>query len=215
MSMYMSANDNEAGRWPPKRCEMPSLSNLSSTLTIDYLLNYTFGNAGLQIVGPGGYQFLNLIRLVDKTLLEYEQAREYLQRYVDSHNKTSLFMRCVDHMENCVDSLNRVFLHLDGLRTSLHREQSHTSEPLPQINREDLPSTTNRKRINDIRDAIQHMDDRISKGRAGKDIAPIGLNVKSDSIELDNEEIYFVELAQWIEQVYAVTERLVGYAPTP
>lgn len=48
------------------------------------------------------------------------------------------------------------------------------------------------------------MDDRISKGRAGADIAPIGLNVKSDSIELDNEEIYFADLAHWVRQVYEV-----------
>jgi hypothetical protein len=39
---------------------------------------------------------------------------------VDSRNKTSLYMRCVGHMENCVDSLNRVFSHLVQLRTSLH-----------------------------------------------------------------------------------------------
>jgi hypothetical protein len=193
---------------------MPDLSNLSATLTIDHSLNLVFGGAGLQMHGPGQAQFLNLVRLVDKTILEYENARQYLQRYVDSHNKLRLFMRCVDHMENCVDSLNRAFSHLEGLRTSLHREQSRSSEPLPQITREDIPSSTARKRINDIRDAMQHMDDRISKGRAGRDIAPIGLNVKSDSIELDNEEIYFVELVHWIEQIYAVTERLVGYTPT-
>jgi hypothetical protein len=190
---------------------MPDLSNLSGTLAIDHMLNWTLRGVGLQMEGPGQAQFLNLVRLVDKTLLEYESARQYLQQYVDSRNKTSLYMRCVGHMENCVDSLNRVFSHLVRLRTSLHREQSHTSEPLPQIVREVIPSRTDRKRINDIRDAIQHMDDRIRKNRAGRDIAPIGLLVKSDSIELDGREITFIELADWIQQVYTVTERLVGY----
>ena len=204
-------NGSESGRWPPRRCEMPDLSNLSGKLTIDYFLNYAFGNTGLQMSGPGQAQFLNFIRLVDKTLLEYEQARLDLQSYVDSDNRTSLFMRCVDHMENCVDSLHRSFLHLNGLRTSIYRERQHTNEPLPDIDRDELPTSSDRKRIDNIRDAMQHMDDRISKGRAGADIAPIGLNVKSDSVELDHEEIYYAELALWIQQIYRVAEQLTNY----
>jgi hypothetical protein len=208
----MNVYDNDQlGRWPPERCDMPDLSDLHGNLTFDYFLNRYFRRAGLQMEGSGQAQFLNLVRLVDKTLLEYESARQYLQQYVDSDNRTSLFMRCVDHMENCIDSLNRAFAHLEGLKTSLHYERSRTSQPMPQIDRQEIPSARNKKRINDIRDAIQHMDDRISKGRAGADTAPIGLNVKSDSIELDNEEIYFDELAHWVRQVYAVTERLAGY----
>src|SRR5215208_6871858 len=154
-------NGSESGRWPPRRCEMPDLSNLSGKLTIDYFLNYAFGNTELQMSGPGQAQFLNFIRLVDKTLLEYEPARFDLQNYVNSDNRTSLFMRCVDHMENCVDSLHRSFLHLDGLRTSIYRERQRTNEPLPDIHRDELPKSSNRKRIDNIRDAIQHMDDRI------------------------------------------------------
>jgi hypothetical protein len=204
-------NGSESGRWPPRRCEMPDLSNLSGKLTIDYFLNYAFGNTELQMSGPGQAQFLNFIRLVDKTLLEYEPARFDLQNYVNSDNRTSLFMRCVDHMENCVDSLHRSFLHLDGLRTSIYRERQRTNEPLPDIHRDELPKSSNRKRIDNIRDAIQHMDDRISKGRAGADIAPIGLNVKSDSVELDHEEIYYAELALWIQQIYRVAEQLTNY----
>jgi hypothetical protein len=204
-------NGSESGRWPPRRCEMPDLSNLSGKLTIDYFLNYAFGNTELQMSGPGQAQFLNFIRLVDKTLLEYEPARFDLQNYVNSDNRTSLFMRCVDHMENCVDSLHRSFLHLDGLRTSIYRERQRTNEPLPDIHRDELPKSSNRKRIDNIRDAIQHMDDRISKGRAGADIAPIGLNVKSDSVELDHEEIYYAELALWIQQIYGVAEQLTNY----
>jgi hypothetical protein len=204
-------NGSESGRWPPRRCEMPDLSNLSGKLTIDYFLNYAFGNTGLQMSGPGQAQFLNFIRLVDKTLLEYEPARFDLQNYVNSDNRTSLFMRCVDHMENCVDSLHRSFLHLDGLRTSIYRERQRTNEPLPDIHRDELPKSSNRRRIDNIRDAIQHMDDRISKGRAGADIAPIGLNVKSDSVELDHEEIYYAELALWIQQIYRVAEQLTNY----
>jgi uncharacterized protein Yka (UPF0111/DUF47 family) len=79
------------------------------------MMNYTFGRTGLQLKGIGDYQFLNLVRVFDKTLTEYEQAREYLQRYVDSNKKMSSFLRCVGHMENCVDSLHRSFLHMEGL----------------------------------------------------------------------------------------------------
>jgi hypothetical protein len=192
---------------------MPDLSNLSGKLTIDYFLNYAFGNTGLQIDGPGEYQFLNLIRLVDKTLLEYEQARKHLQQYVDSGNQTSLFMRCVGHMENCIDSLHRSLLHMEGLKVSLHKVRERANESLPQVAREELPKKSDRNRVKRIRHAIQHMDERIARGKAGADIAPIGLNVKSDSVELDHEEIYFTELASWIQQIYKVAVRLVRYEP--
>ncbi len=102
---------------------------------------------------------------------------------------------------------------MEGLKVSLHKERERTNEPLPLIAREELPKKRDRDRIMRIRHAIQHMDDRISQGRAGADIAPIGLNVKSDSIELDHEEICFAELASWIQQIYRVVERLVAYTP--
>jgi hypothetical protein len=202
---------NQSGRWPPKLCEMPDVSNLTATLMVSYLQNRTLGGTGLQMGGSGQYQFLNLIRLIDKTLLAYEEARHYLQRYVASHNKTSLFMRYVNHMETCVDSLHRVFLHLEGLKASMHERRKLTNEPLPQIRREELPSKSARKRISRIRHAIQHMDERISRSEAGAEIAPIGLNVKSDSIELDHEEIYYAELACWIRQTYKVAEQLTTH----
>ena len=96
----------------------------------------------------------------------------------------------------------------------MYTERKRTNEPLPHIAREELPKHKDRQRIRRIRRAIQHMDDLISKGLAGRDISPIGLIVKSDSIELDNEEISFEELASWIQQIYRVVERLVAYTPT-
>lgn len=210
----MSAdNDNESGRWPPKRCEMPDLPDLHGKFTLGYFLNREFRNTGLQIDGPGQMQFLNFIRLLDKTLIEYRQAREHLQQYVGSDSKLSQFFRCTDHMENCVDSLHRTFLHLEGLKASLHKEQERPNKPLPQINRDDLPKGKDRNRIRSIRRAIQHMDRDISRGKVGEGVAPIGLNVKSDSIELDHKIIYFTELAEWIRQTCVVAEQLIDYAP--
>ncbi len=194
---------------------MPALSNLHSNLTLDRVLNWWFRGVGLQMEGPGQAQYLNLVRLVDKTVREYEHARQYFQEYVGSGNKTSLFMRCVDHMENCIDSLHRVFLHLEGLKASLYLEQqSCTDNPVPHISRKTIPNKSAQRRVKRIRRAMQHMDERISQGRAGRDKAPIGLLTKSDSIELDEEEIYFTELASWIEQLYKATEQLVNYAPS-
>jgi hypothetical protein len=204
----------QAGRWPPKRCDMPDLSNLSGKLTVSYFLNRTLGGSGLAIEGSGQAFFLNLVRLVDKTVIEYEYARQYLQRYVNSNNKTSLLLRCVGHMETCVDTLNRVFLHLRRLRTALCKEQSRTGEALPEIDRRQIPKGPDMDRVRDVRNAVQHMDDRITKGEAGEGKAPIGLMVKSDSIEIANREIYFAELALWIEQVYRATKRLTSYEPS-
>jgi len=59
------------------------------------------------------------------------------------------------------------------------------------------------------------MDDDISKGKAGRDLAPIGLIVNSDSIELGGMEISHEDLASWIKQVYKATQRLIEYESLP
>jgi hypothetical protein len=168
----------------------------------------------LQVSSQGQAYFLNVTRLVDKTLREYEQARVHLQRYINSNNKTSLFFRCVDHMENCVDSLHRVFQHMKKLRHQLRTLEDQTDQQVPRIGRNELPRSQDQDRIRRIRRAIQHIDKDIEMRSAGENIAPIGLIVKSDSIELDSEEIYFGELASWIEQVCKLTRRLIEYVPS-
>ena len=213
----MSGDNTQGGRWPPKRCDMPNLSGFSSNLTVEYFANRTLRNVGLEIPFPGRAFFLNLTRLADKTLYEYEEARKYLQRYVHSGNETTLFFRCVGHMENCVDSLHRIFQHTNRLQHHLHtlEEENHTGHPAPIISRNELPKSKDRARVAKIRRAIQHMDDDISKEKAGRNLAPIGLIVNSDSIELGGTEISHEDLASWIKQVHKATQRLIEYDSLP
>jgi hypothetical protein len=193
---------------------MPDLSHLNNYLIGSYFLNRVLGGAGFQTPDRSRAFFLNLVRLTDKTLGEYEETRTHLQRYVDSPNKTSLLLKCTGHMENCIDSLHRLFKHASKLRNRLHTLEKETGQPVPKLDWKKLPKKKETDRIEHIRHAIQHMDDRISEGKAGEGISYIGLHVMSDSIELEDEIIYHRELAAWTQQVHKVAEQLVAYVPT-
>ena len=67
-------------------------------------------------------------------------------------------------------------------------------------------------RMDNIRNAIEHIEGRI---RAGQLIESdtIALTVKSDSIEFGGEEFYFTELAEWIRQLDALTGHLASSLP--
>jgi len=61
-----------------------------------------------------------------------------------------------------------------------------------------------------FRNAIEHLDDGILKGNIPNG-SPIALLVKSDSIELTGNEIYFADLAKWIQELHKLATDLVNY----
>jgi hypothetical protein len=184
---------------------MPDLSKLDSKNILNLMLNRWLGGQGLQ-ADPGRMYLSNLARLIDKALREYEDARSFLNQYVNSGNKTSLLFRCVYHMENCVEALHRAVLHAEKLR----RDAS-----TPKISKTVLPTPNAQTRLRNTRHAMLHVDEWIHKGKAGPGRSPIGLLVKSDSIQCGCEEIYFNELAEWITQVQEVTVQLIAHSPSP
>jgi hypothetical protein len=192
---------------------MPDLSSLSDNLVGTYFFNRIFRDKGFEPSdGRGRAFFITLIRLVGKTLHEYEEARKHLQDYVDCRKK-SLLLRCADHMETCIDSLHRLFKYAATLRDRLRTLRKKTGQPVPPIDWGKVPKKREMKRVKEIRSAIRHMDKEMIEGRVGPGAGPIGLRVMSDSIELDAQVIYYSELASWIRQVREVAEQLVTYNP--
>ncbi len=69
-------------------------------------------------------------------------------------------------------------------------------------------------RIVTIRDAIEHIEEKIARGEV-VDGDTIALAVKSDSIEFRGEEIYFTELAEWIRELDDLARQLSPPPPVP
>lgn len=99
----------EVRDWPPTENRMPSLAHFDSKNVLNVVLNSLVGGRGVQGI-PGRPLMVHLARLMDKTILSYEEARRELDRYVtaprDRHLLSPL-LRAQDHLETCIDALCR------------------------------------------------------------------------------------------------------------
>ena len=91
---------------------------------------------------------MNLVRLTDKALREYEQAREMLLAFTRDQNRISNYFRAIDHLENCVSATHRASLQAEVVRPRLGRSLALTGHQ--------------KDRLVEIRDVIEHMDDRLT-----------------------------------------------------
>lgn len=149
-----------------------------------------------------------LVRMTDKSVLEYEQARACLTEYVDerllpSPGREGVFhvsplIHACDHLENCVDSLKRAYRFAEALlRSPVARN----------LTKSDLPREADRVRVTRLRDRIQHNDEVILNGEPGD---PIGIRVHGDSVDMGDDSISYVELARWLERMSQLSAKLVS-----
>ena len=185
------------GRWPPKRCEMPDLSGESDKKILGHLLNVIFRGGGPKDWQADAFSH-NFVRLCDLATHEYELAREALVEQVNTPNNVmSPLFRAVGHFEQCFSALQRALLFA-------HHKKG------PKLPHSDVLSKRVRKRLRNIRNAIEHTDRDLRKGRISEN-KQIMLIVKSDSVELGGNEIYYNELAEWIRSLNKLAEFVVSY----
>ena len=145
--------------------EMPDLSSINNPVMTDVSLGIIIGKWSLRNDQVWLYSH-NLIRIIDKAIFEYEEARKsYLEQLEILRNgglPLSALYRSIAHLETCIDSVRRALRFIDRLK-------SHKGEP--------VISRTTRRIINsyakisvDIRDAVEHMDEMIADGRFVKGI---------------------------------------------
>lgn len=177
---------------------MPSLAELEASLRGKRLLGRILGvhgppsQRGLQIAD--GY-----VRLVEKTLIEYESARKEMISFM-SDGKLDSYFRAQDHIETCLQSLHRAIIYLDRLRRmGLRRADGVPFVPKPrdlQVLNEGV-----RSRVRDIRDACEHLDEDIINGRIPKD-AEVAIHLGWECAKLADYEICYEEISKWITQLH-------------
>lgn len=183
----------------PDRYEMPDLSGLFPKNSLNIILLALIGQEPITSL-LGRPRWINLVRLTDKAINEFEAARACLDEFAREHRhgRWSPLFRAIDHLENCVTATHRAFLWADALRRD---------PDVPKLDRDAFPRTYEIDRLNKLRDAIEHADEELKKGSLTPGIANI-LAPDEHGIELGAARVEFADLARWIEKAYGLVQAL-------
>ncbi len=184
--------------------QMPDLSGLGSLLILSRMINLVFRSAAVR-KHPDAPLVKHLVRLADKTTLEYEYARAELAK-CRAKRAFGHFFRAVGHFENCVLTLNRA---LNFARRIRGRGLTHTDGTVlvPRGRDLELLSAATVKRVRQLRHAIEHIDEHVLNGSAPVGV-PVAIQPMEDRIVLEEFEISYVDLARWVTQLHGLGARV-------
>lgn len=188
----------------PSECKMPDLSGL------DYLMNRliiqeNFGKPGLS-QKTRSYR-INFVRLVDRALEEYHEARKLILAQIAEMNRSPkemsrdgrilYLLKFPDHIETCINAVRRLYKLLE--RINAEKE----SLGLPRELRRQVE--TEKGTIVKIRGAIEHVDELIQKDEiaVGKPIMAAG-SENWDAVVVADEEIKFEDLAMVLRKMHEI-----------
>ena len=206
MTKSRKKNGRDGKKWPPFKSEMQDLSNLKTTHALSLSMRLAFPNKERSVY-PARNLHVCFVRLVDKTIIEYESARYELERYVNNTipiRPLTALLRAGAHFENCITSLHRSCRFLEQIK------RDKRSPGLPSNLESILRSA---KRIADFRNGIQHMEEDVLKGNLGPG-GRFGIKVNSDSIECRSYSIQHDELGTWIKKLHGYAKKITYYYST-
>jgi len=155
----------------------------------------------------------NFIRLVDKALWEYHEAREAILAEIAEINRSPeemsrdgrniYILTFTDHIENCINAVRRLYKLLERIKAEKQ------SPGLPRELRRQVE--TREETIVRIRGAIEHMDELILKGEAGagKPIMAAG-SENWDAVVVSSYELKFEELAMVLRTMHEIALYLLA-----
>lgn len=194
----------------PSKCKMPDLSSLDSPLMNRLIVQLLVGEHGLS--RKVRLYRRNFVRLIDKALREYHNAREAILAQVAEANRPTKEMiedgrgiyiiGFTDHIENCINAVRRLYGLLDRIKSEKE------SPGLPRELRR-LVETQSKSMI-DIRDAVEHLDERIQKDEVapGRPIM-LAVNKIEDGVVVADYEIKFRELALVLEKMNEIAQYIL------
>ena len=113
------------------------------------------------------------------------------------HGRYIFMFEFTDHIENCINAASRLYKLLDRIKSE------KKSLALPRELRRLVE--TKIESVKDVRDAVEHMDERIQKDEIapGKPIM-LSVSKNADGVIVSNHEIKFQELAMVIEKMHEI-----------
>lgn len=189
---------------------MPDLSELERS---GMLPRFAFWNAVFDLAvadHDASANLRNLVRLVDKAIVEYEHARGSYTRFAGKETAelrlAQEVLRAANHVESCFNALHR------AVETA--RVLQRIGAPL-RIKKAELPSRNDSDRIRDFRNATEHAREWFGDGRLPEGQV-IMIRAWPEGLEFGGDEIPYDEIAGWLRQMHELCERLsdmVGQVP--
>jgi hypothetical protein len=186
---------------------IPDLSDISSRST-SLAMRRIFTSSGPKRREPYAL-VMNFVRLVDLAVNEYKSGRLAILEFANGNEALRLgsAIRSSAHFEVCIDALKRAINHLKAIRGNPTVSQN-LKDLLPR--RIGLISGKVESKVTDMRDAIQHLERDIQKGKIieGQSLA---LQPTRDDLQLGSLNLRYVELAEWITEAHTLSGTLIGY----
>ena len=190
----------------PTECKMPDLSGLDP-LTNRLIVQVMTGDP--DVSRKAALYRRNFVRLVDKALREYHEARQAIlaqiaeakrpAKEMEKHGRQLFVFQFTDPIETCINATARLFRLLERIKSEKQ------SPALPRELRRLLE--TKSESIADVRDAVEHMDslirnDEIAPGK------PVMMTVseKDDAVIVSSYEIEFEELAMGLQKMHEIAQ---------
>lgn len=190
--------------------DLSGLKKLQPTL----MLNLVFAGGDRNISRRTALNRRIYIRLLDKAVDEYTQARELIvaqiaegQRSVEEMTQTGRYiymLKFVDHMENCISTVRRI------LRFVVALKGNQDGLAFPRTVRRNIESLTTS--IVGVRNIIEHMDEQIQNDVI-QDDEPIMLKITGaqDEIGIAGQSLKFSTLSSLIEQLHVLGQNMAAW----
>jgi len=197
----------------PTELRMEDLSGLEK-LQPTLILNLVFAQGDKEISRRTALNRRLYIRLLDKTVDEYKEARELIvaqiaegQRNAEEmmRNERYLYMlKFVDHMENCISSVRRILRFLDNLKGN------QDGLGFSRTVRKHIESLTTP--IIDVRNIIEHMDERIQNDII-QESEPVMLRITDtqDGIMIAGQSLKFSTLSTLIKKLHVLGQSMTAW----
>lgn len=166
---------------------MPDLSGVDFPLINRLIVRLLVPESGIS--SKAKLYRTSFVRLQDKAIREYRQAREALLADIQQMR----FIEFTDHMETCINATLRLFKLLERLKSE--RESPSFPKELRRF------VETKSRSVKGVRDAVEHMDEEIQFDRVtpGKPVA-LTVNKNGDGVLASSCELSFQDLAKVLEK---------------
>lgn len=194
MPLSDSKNPEGVARFSASMPELQLQGSLRSKRSIGYFLevNSPKETKGKRIVD-------GVIRLADKSALEYQAARSSMLSYLEKSYADDLY-RAQDHFESCVHALHRGIKFLGRLRSIGYRLAN--GDALVRRPREwEVLKEPTKKTIRDFRDTLEHVEEFIINESIPDD-RPAAIHLGWERATINDKTIEYKDLARWCTLLY-------------